>query len=96
MIDINIWNAEGRAYLELHGLWHPRTPLDERMCRELPIALAHCYAGQRLYAGERGQQRMDLLNRIFVQLDPVGQLRCRAELLECNAAKRGQRLAQVS
>ena len=63
--------------------------------RDLPIALAHCFSGPMLYAGARGQQRMDLLNRIFVQLDPVDQLRCRAELLECRAAKRGERFAIV-
>jgi len=60
--------------------------------RPLPIALAQCLANTK--AGE--QERMALLNRHFSRLNIRDQFICRAELLECKAAKRGQREAIVS
>lgn len=39
------------------------------------------------------QPAQAMLARLFAGLSPAGQLQCRAELLECRAAKRGERIA---
>lgn len=61
--------------------------------RALPVALAHemakCKAG-------RDYARLEILNRIFNTLDNACKLATRAELRECRAAIRGERLAVVS
>lgn len=60
-------------------------------CRALPIALAH-----ELMRTKLGKQvRLALLNRIFTTLKPGDKLRCRNELRECLAAKRGETHAAI-
>ncbi len=58
--------------------------------RELPVALAQTFVRTR-----PDSPRVATLNRLYAQLDPVDQLRCRAELFECREARRGQRLASA-
>lgn len=59
--------------------------------RPLPIALAHALARAKV----SDQHRQDVLGRLFRALPPVDQFRCRAELMDCRAAKRGELLAEV-
>lgn len=65
---------------------------DADMRRELPIALAHELARAKVC----DQHRQEVLGRIYRALAPVDQFRCRFELTQCRAAKRGELLAQVS
>lgn len=65
--------------------------LRERPSRPLPIALAHCLVNTSL----RRQTRVAVLNRIYRRLKPAQQIRCRLEIIEARAAKRGERIAQV-
>lgn len=60
--------------------------------KELPIALAHALAVTKL--GD--DKRHETLFRIFMSLPLAGRLACNAELRECRAARRGERLAVVS
>lgn len=60
--------------------------------RPLPMALAHCFATTKL----GNAKRMELLNRVYLQLSPADQLRCKGELRLCRAAKREQVQATVS
>jgi|GEM_PF-6947856 len=59
--------------------------------RTLPIALAHC-----LVLTKTGDPLMASLNRIFTALPSGLKLACLHEMAECRAAKRGERLAQVT
>jgi hypothetical protein len=60
-------------------------------CRELPVALAHELTRAKL----ADQNRQELLGRIFNTMRPVDQFKCRFELAQCRAAKRGELLAEV-
>jgi hypothetical protein len=60
--------------------------------RELPIALAHELARAKV----TDQDRQLVLGRIFRRLKPVDQFRCRAELMNCRQAKRGELVAQLA
>jgi hypothetical protein len=59
--------------------------------RPLPLALAHWSARER-----PGSPRWTVANRLYNRFSLAGQIAYRAELLECRAAKRGERLAQIS
>lgn len=54
--------------------------------RELPVALGQCFAATKPDA-----ERCLVLNRIYANMDSLGQLQCRGELLQYRAAKHGQR-----
>lgn len=56
--------------------------------RDLPIALAHRFA-----EAKPGDPVLEVLNRLYRNLKPSDKLRCRAELHECRAAKRGERVS---
>lgn len=58
--------------------------------RPIWMALAH-----EIVRAKIGTPRMELLNRIYIRLQQADKTRCQAELAECKAARRGQRLAQV-
>lgn len=60
--------------------------LSDAMVRELPVALAHSYAVTKPSA----QERMEMLNRVYLSLAPIDQLKCRAELRRCKQAQRGE------
>lgn len=60
--------------------------------RPLPIALAHAMASAKV----SDQDRQQLLSRVFKAMQPAQQARCRHELAECRAARRGERFAVVS
>lgn len=60
--------------------------------RPLHIALAHELARAKL--GDYARQ--SVLARNFASLDHGDKLRCISELRECQAARRGQRLAVIS
>lgn len=66
--------------------------------------LSHCTAprplaialGQELARAKLGDNaRQALLGRIYATLPAGQQLACKAELAECRAARRGERLAMV-
>jgi hypothetical protein len=60
--------------------------------RPLPIALAHELARVKV----SDQHRQEVLGRIFRALAPGDQFKCRFELMQCRAARRGELLAEVS
>lgn len=60
--------------------------------RPLPIALAHELARAKV----TDQPRQDVLGRIFRTLRPVDQFRCRAELMNCRQAMRGELVAELA
>lgn len=64
--------------------------LDRQPLRPLPIALAQQFVKTRI-----GDPSQDVLNRIFAAMRPADQMRCRFEILECQAAMRGEREARV-
>jgi hypothetical protein len=68
------------------------TPELQLPLRSLPYALAHYYAETLPWE----QDRLTVLNRLFNSLSPAGQMMCRWELHETKAAKRGERLAELS
>lgn len=59
--------------------------------RPLPVALAHELARTKV----SDQERHAMLGRIYRALPPAAQFRCRFELAQCRAAKRGELLAEV-
>lgn len=69
---------------------HKTAPLCAANVRSLPVALAHA-----LHARRPGADDLPRLNATYARLAPADQLRCRIELLECRAARRGEREAQV-
>lgn len=60
--------------------------------RTLPVALAHCFAVTKI--GEAS--RMELLTRLYDRLPFSQQAECRAEMMRCRAARRGQAPADVA
>jgi len=60
--------------------------------RPLPVALAHEFAA--LKWGKEGK-RLDMLNRIYLELSPADRMRCRIELAQCRRAKMGEVRAEV-
>ena len=60
--------------------------------RRLGVALAR--AMSKCKPGRDGE-RLTLLNRVYAGAAPAEQLRCRIELAELRAARRGEQLAEV-
>lgn len=69
---------------------HKTAPLCAANVRSLPVALAHVMSARK-----PGDATLERLNATYARLTPADQLRCRIELLECRAARRGEREALV-
>lgn len=64
--------------------------MERQPLRPLPIALAHQFSKTRI-----GDPAQGVLNRIYAAMTLADQVKCRWELLECRAAKRGEREARA-
>ena len=59
--------------------------------KPLPTAIAHALVNCKA----TDQDRLVTLNRLYSRLNALGQLQVRAEILECQRAKRGECIAVV-